>query len=222
MRRRLATHFTDTYMGVPILKFPENLRTYEHFMWDMHANAVIELGMQAGGSTLWFRSRLAALGGGTVIAIDINPSPRLPADVIFIQGDVRDRSLPKLVATHLPSGSRPFIVEDTAHTYETTWAALDGFHAFVPPGGYIVVEDTVVDIDELRIDDHWRRGVQPAITDWLSKHPQFTRVSPLYGVTCHPGGFLRRDDPLRKAPGLFGGISVLSETTHSPTRVPCL
>ena len=193
VRRRLALHSRDTYRGVPISKFPEDLRTYEHFMWDMRADAVIELGVQAGGSTLWFRDRLLSFGGGTIVAVDVLPNPDLPADVTFIQGDVRDPSLPELVAARLPPGARPFVVEDTAHTYETTLAALDGFHGFVPPGGYMVVEDAVVDIDELRSHDDWPRGVEPAIAGWLSGHPEFSRIDAPYGVTCHPGGFLRRE-----------------------------
>jgi cephalosporin hydroxylase len=193
IRRRLAQHLSDSYMGVPMLKFPEDLRTYEQFMWNMRANAVIELGVQAGGSTLWFRDRLNALDGGTVVAVDINPNPGLPADVRFVQADVRDPGLPEVVSQLLPEDARPFIVEDTAHTYETTFAALKGFHRFVPPGGYMVVEDGIVDVDELRLSDDWPRGVQAAISDWLQQHPRFRQVEPPYEITCHPGGFLLAD-----------------------------
>jgi cephalosporin hydroxylase len=205
MRRRLAQHGVDNYMGVTMSKFPEDLRTYEHFMWEMRANVVVELGVQTGGATRWFRDRLTALGGGTVVAVDINPNPGLPEDVKFIQADVRDPALPDLVAGLLPAGSRPFVVEDTAHTYETTLAALEGFHRFVPSGGYMVIEDGVVDIDDLRISQDWPRGVQPAVTDWLATHPAFSRVDPLYGVTCHPGGFLQADrEPGGKSRRRFG------------------
>src|SRR5436309_9618984 len=93
----------------------------------MRANAVIELGAASGGSTLWFRDRLRAMGGGIVIAVDIEPDPGVPEDVKFIQADVIDLALPTLVERLLPEGSRPFVIEDTAHTYETTYAALDGF-----------------------------------------------------------------------------------------------
>src|SRR5262249_54997363 len=151
VRERLRLVFQDSYQGVPMLKFPEDLRAYERFMWEMSANAVIELGVGAGGSTRWFRDRLLALSSGrswkrrrsrsVVVAVDVNPSPGLPADVIYVQGDVRDTTLPARVAALLPDGARPFIVEDTAHTYETTMAALVGFSPLVPEGGYFVVED---------------------------------------------------------------------------------
>lgn len=88
------------------------------------------------------------------------------------------------------------MVEDTAHIYETTHAALSGFARFVPPGGFFIVEDGCVDVDELRIDDRWPRGVLPALHDWLGtvEGREFTVRADLqlYGVTCHPGGFLQR------------------------------
>jgi cephalosporin hydroxylase len=108
-----------------------------------------------------------------------------------VQADIRDSDLPDRVAALLPADARPFIVEDTAHTYETTTAALDGFSRLVPEGGYFVVEDAVVDIDELRMLEEWPRGVRQALDDWLARNPRFSRVPAPYIVTCHPGGFLR-------------------------------
>src|ERR1051325_3655554 len=122
VRERLNLVFQDSYRGVPMLKFPEDLRTYERFMWDMSADAVVELGVGAGGSTRWFRDRLLALTDhrswrrrrppAVIVAVDVNPNPGLPADVIYVQADVRDTGLPARVAALLPNGARPFIVED--------------------------------------------------------------------------------------------------------------
>jgi cephalosporin hydroxylase len=88
------------------------------------------------------------------------------------------------------------VVDDSAHTSETTRAVLEGFSGFVPLGGYLIVEDGVVDIEELRLVEGWPRGVLPALRDWLDT-PQgscFTQRRDLerYGVTCHPQGFLQR------------------------------
>jgi cephalosporin hydroxylase len=88
------------------------------------------------------------------------------------------------------------VVEDSLHSRETTLAALRGFAGFVQPGGYFVVEDGCVDIDELRPAADWPRGVIPAIEEWLATEEGrgFTlrRELELYGVTCHPHGFLQR------------------------------
>jgi hypothetical protein len=93
-------------------------------------------------------------------------------------------------------GDRCFVIEDSAHEYETTLAALTNYARFVPPGGHFVVEDGSVDIDSLRVMDEWPRGVLPALQDWL-RTPAASEFSvrrdlELYGITSHPAGFLER------------------------------
>ncbi|HEX5193959.1 MAG TPA: class I SAM-dependent methyltransferase, partial [Solirubrobacteraceae bacterium] len=182
-RARLRQHTDDSYASVPLSKFPEDLRVYEHLLWLSDPDVVIELGTQFGASALWFRDRLNALSRyrpgrrRRVISIDydlrlaresLGLADRSPASQItLIEADVTDPSLPDRVAALIEPNARCFVIEDTAHVYETTRAALDGFARFVPPGGFFVVEDGCVDVDELRIDEDWPRGVLPALHDWL-------------------------------------------------------
>jgi cephalosporin hydroxylase len=209
--RRVALHTNDSYMGVPLSKFPEDLRVFEHLIWQSKCNVVIELGAQYGGGALWFRDRLIALsryqkvGPPTVISIDIEIGPAIEAarradsdlDYIhFLEGDVRDELLPDQIAGLVPEGSRCLVVEDSAHEYDTTMAALVGFAGFVPPGGYFVVEDGCVDIEPMRLRSTWPRGVLPAVDEWLMMPEgagfKVRRDLEMYGVTCHPRGFLQR------------------------------
>jgi cephalosporin hydroxylase len=91
---------------------------------------------------------------------------------------------------------RSFVIEDAAHVYATTRAALDGFAELVPVGGFMVVEDGCVDAEELRMSADWPRGVLPALDDWLTSGKgcafEVRRDLELYGVSCHPRGFLQR------------------------------
>jgi cephalosporin hydroxylase len=59
-RDRLRQHTFDSYVGISLSKFPEDLRAYEHLLWFSDATMVIELGVQFGASSLWFRDRLKA------------------------------------------------------------------------------------------------------------------------------------------------------------------
>src|SRR5581483_1475318 len=68
----------DWYAGVPINKFPEDLRVYEHLLWASRADVVVEIGTDYGGSALWFRDRLATMARyrritrpGRVFSIDL-------------------------------------------------------------------------------------------------------------------------------------------------------
>ncbi len=210
-RSRLAAHTNDSYASLPIQKFPEDLRVYEHLLWSSRCNVVIELGTNAGGSTLWFRDRLVDMArygrirAPRVIAVDIVADQTAQwvrqvdpdaSHITFVQADVTDRALPDRVAALLRPDDRPFVIEDSAHEYDTTMSALVGFSRFVPSGGYFVVEDTCVDDEDLRIDPRWPRGVAPALTNWLGTEQGqaflVDRSLELYGLSCHPGGFLRR------------------------------
>ncbi len=218
--RRAAQHLWDSYAGLRMSKFPEDLRIYEHLIWTTRSSVVIELGTQYGGSTLWFRDRLrAAAGYGRVgeirvIAVDtdaeaarpglVRADPEFERDIALVSGDVCDSGLPERIEALVPHGARCLVIEDTAHIYETTIAALNGFARFVPPGGFFVVEDGCVDIEEMRVDDEWPRGVLPAVSDWLSgadgREFIVRRDLELYGLTCHPQGFLQRQEPRQQSP----------------------
>ena len=212
---RAAQHTADSYAGVRMTKFPEDLRVYEHLLWASRADVVVELGTQFGGSALWFRDRLRALEHygrirrSHVISIDIDittareelsaADPNYAEMITLIQSDVRDPSLPDQVMQLLHAGAHCFVVEDSAHIYDTTWAALTGFARFVPVGGYFVVEDGCVDVEEMRLEEAWPRGVLPALERWLAT-PEgaafaVRRDLERYGISCHPGGFLQRIAP---------------------------
>lgn len=210
---RARQHTDDSYAGVPLAKFPEDLRAYEHLLWLDAPDTVIEIGTYAGASALWFRDRLRMLRAygridrePRVISLDIDQSqardlvPRVDADyereITFVEGDVCTQAAVDAVGRLIAPGARCFVIEDSAHTYETTAAALRGFARFVPPGGFLVVEDGCVDIEAMRIADYWPRGVLPALDEWLASPAgaEFVvrRDLELYGVSCHPRGFLQR------------------------------
>ncbi len=213
---RVAQHTKDSYAGVPLAKFPEDLRVYEHLLWADRPNVVIELGTFCGASALWFRDRLRTLTAYgldsefRVITVDLDANrarpyldradPNWEENILLVSADVCDVGLPSRIAELLPRVARCLVVEDSAHVYETTFAVLTGFARFVPPGGFIVIEDGCVDVEPMRLEESWPRGVRPAVSDWLagSAGKAFTvrRDLELYGVTCHPGGLLqRRADP---------------------------
>jgi cephalosporin hydroxylase len=211
-RARAEQHTRDSYAGVPISKFPEDLRVYEHLLWIAAPDVVVELGSQFGGSALWFRDRLRAMATygrvatPHVVAVDQNIDlvretldahhPRSLEGIDLLGGDVLDPELPGRVRELIGPGARALVIEDSAHVYETTMAALRGFADLVPVGGFFVVEDGCVDVEEMRIERSWPRGVLPALAEWLQTEEglrfEQRRDLELYGLTCHPGGFLQR------------------------------
>jgi cephalosporin hydroxylase len=212
---RVSRHKRDSYAGVRLAKFPEDLRVYEHLIWASKPNTVIEIGTLCGGSALWFRDRLrtlgtyAAVGRPLVISIDLDVGqaredlqavdPAFEETITLLEGDVTDPDLPGEVDALLPAEARCLVVEDSAHVFETTMAALTGFARFVPPQGFFVVEDGSVDYEEMRLRPDWPRGVLPAVREWLGSAEgrkfRVRRDLEIYGITSHPEGFLQRISP---------------------------
>lgn len=202
----------DTYAGLPCGKLPEDLRTYEHLIWLENVEVVVELGTNVGGSTLWFRDRLRTLAAygrienPRVIAMDIDIEParlwinrvdgQWDAEITLLEGDVSDQALAAQIKEMVEPGTSCLVIEDSGHTYETTTASLTNYQDLVRPGGFFVVEDGGVDIEELRIDPSLPRGVVPAIHDWLASPggADFAqrRDLELYGLGCQPEGILQR------------------------------
>jgi cephalosporin hydroxylase len=209
---RVALHFHDGYAGIPMTKFPEDLRLYEHLLWESSPSVVIEVGVHHGASALWFRDRLATLeryGRGAqtrVIGIDVDiaaaernlarADPAWSQRIHLVEGDICDDGTVARALALVPDDAACLVVEDSAHEYATTLASLRALAHVVAPGGFFVVEDGCVDIEEMRLEPDWPRGVQRAVGEWLGSAAGSDFVQrrdlEIYGITCHPGGFLQR------------------------------
>ena len=211
----LAQHTSDTYAGVALAKFPEDLRVYEHLLWLQAPDTVIEVGTQFGGSALWFRDRLRILQSygriecaPLVVTIDTDQArarralraadPRYEEQITLVEGDVHGRryrrggararsacgrgaSSSRTLAQHLHDNARlTRSVRRARRRSAASWSSSDG----------------CVDVEELRINDDWPTGVLPALDDWLATETGrpfvVRRDLELYGVSCHPRGFLQR------------------------------
>jgi cephalosporin hydroxylase len=210
--QRISRQKRDSYVGVRLAKLPEDLGVYEHLIWASKPNVVIEIGTLRGGSALWFRDRLHTLAGyraierPLVISIDLETDgahedlraadPTYEETITLLQGDVADPDLPREVEALLPADARCLVVEDSAHVFATTMAALQGFARFVPPRGFFVVEDGYVDYEAMRLRPGWPRGVLPAVREWLEtaegRRFRVRRDLEIYGITSHPEGILQR------------------------------
>lgn len=194
-------HYVDLYKGVRILKFPEDLRTYERLIEDSKPEVIVELGVESGGSSIWFADRLDSLcGGGEVIGVDLDlnqAKQQVVGDkrITLLQGDLNSPEIVEKIKK-IVAGRRAMVIEDAAHTLECTSSALENYWNLVPVGGWFIVEDGIVDIEALRQYENSPRGVIEALDSFMETEigKKFTRLrlAP-YGITANPGGWLQRE-----------------------------
>jgi len=207
---QVVQHHEESYRGISLLKFPQDLWNYEKLIDSYMPNIVVEVGVNKGGFTQWLADRLflrhESKDDWHVFGIDISVSqaqenissfPQTQNNVTYYEGDLRDTAFINKVYTSISNacqGKKLMLIEDSAHTYDVTKIVLDNFSPLIPPGGWLIVEDTCVDIEDLRQQPNWPRGALIAMLDFLGKNSDFcsTDFNNTYGISCHPFGFLTR------------------------------
>lgn len=193
-RTRVRTSVDDfKYKGVQLAKMPEDLAIYHEIIWETRPDTIIELGAAAGGSALWFADQLRLLPGTRrVISVDILSPKITDPTVITITGDLSDEAVARKVGGYV--NGTTMVIEDSAHTYSTTKAALRLYGHFVSVGCYFVVEDTIIE-DKEHCPEEWYRpqSVGLALDEFMANNQDWERVThDKFTVTMHERGWLRR------------------------------
>ena len=182
------------YLGVPLMKSPNDLWIYQELFTLFRFQTVIECGTYAGGSALWYASLMDALGMddfARVHSIDIDHTYRRVQKhrrIAFYDADSTD---PKLVARLVKKIKRPLLVVlDSEHSYAHVSAELATWAPHCVRGDWMVVEDTNVSFPQ-------DSGAGGALREFLRdpNHRHQWRQEPLcerYLLTMHPGGWLER------------------------------
>lgn len=213
---QVERHHAEQYRGIPMAKFPQDLWSYEGLIDRYQPDVVMEVGIFQGGFSRWLFDRLHLLPPRPegrrrhLIGLDLTiETARGNLREQLLSEDPRDPVLhlhqcdltnaeqvraTKQAISPLCSGSKLLLIEDSGHTAATTRSALAAFSDLVPIGGWLVVEDTCVDLEALRQEQTWPRGALTALQQFLDQHPNFSvnTVNHRYGITCHPYGFLQR------------------------------
>jgi len=177
-----------TYMGIKIWKAPSDLHLYQELVWELKPKTIIETGTAFGGSALYFAHLLDAIGSGKVVSIDLKPVennyPRHPrityigghssTDSIVVKEVERWHDWPGI----LKHGEKIYhdfaptlVVLDSDHAKDHVLAELRAYASFIPPGSWLVVEDT--NINGHPVYPEFGPGPQEALDEWLPKHPDF-------------------------------------------------
>lgn len=173
---------------------------YLQLLQALRPATVIELGVYDGGSTLWFADMMRVHDiEPRVVGVDINlPAGIEDAAITLLSGDVRDLEH-VLSAEFTASLPHPWLViEDSAHFYETTLAALDFFDSRLQTGDYIVIEDGIISAFEEEAYRVYEDGPNRALRDFLARadhrYDIDTSLCDYFGrnVTYNPNGWLRR------------------------------
>lgn len=206
-RYKYAYNFS--WMGRPIIQFPQDMVALQELFWNTRPDLVVETGVAHGGSIIYYASLLELLGNdGKVIGVDIDirEHNRLEIEkhpmyknIELIQGSSVDSDVFEQVAAHAEGKQSVLVVLDSNHTHDHVLQELKLYSRLVTPGNYIVVFDTLIEDmpDDLMGDRPWGRGNNPktAVNAFLQDNNEFEIDKDIEAkilITVAPDGFLRR------------------------------
>jgi cephalosporin hydroxylase/nucleoside-diphosphate-sugar epimerase len=210
---RMKYPYTFTWMGRPIIQFPDDLLRLQEIVFQVQPDVIIETGVAHGGSLIFYASLCKLLGRGRVIGIDVEIRPHnrtaieshpLKPFITLIEGSSTDSNVIERVRALVAPEETILIILDSNHTSAHVRAELDAYSELVTPGSFIIAMDGY--LMELGAPDrpgsNWatdnaNAGVRAFATD----HPEFAaeevglpfnESSLSRAVTGFRGGLLKR------------------------------
>ena len=86
-KQRYSYHFT--WLGVPIIQFPQDLMALQEIIWSVKPDAIVETGVAHGGSLIFHASMLELTGSNGIaigVDVDIRPHNRKAIDLTLSVG----------------------------------------------------------------------------------------------------------------------------------------
>ncbi|PWB64638.1 MAG: cephalosporin hydroxylase [Bradyrhizobiaceae bacterium] len=205
---RYRYSYNFTWLGRPIIQFPQDIVALQEIIWKVKPDLVIETGVAHGGSLVFSASILELLGGsGRVLGIDIDIRPHnraaieahpLAKRVDLLQGSSIDERIVEQVCAHARGKDKVMVVLDSNHTHAHVAAELRLYSPLVTKGSYLIVCDTVVDDmpADCFPDRPWGPGDSPktAVREFLKSTERF-QIDEEYEnkllLTVCPEGYLK-------------------------------
>lgn len=205
--------YNFTWMGRPIIQFPEDLIRIQEVIYQVKPDVMIETGIAHGGSLIYYASLFKAMGKGRVIGVDIDirshnrkaiEAHELFPLITLIEGSSTDPQIVNQVKNLVKPGETVLVSLDSCHTKQHVYKELEAYHSLVTPGSYIIATDGIMkdlyDVPRGNPEWVWDHPTAAA-AEFAEQHPEFVLEQPQWpfsesdltkNVTHWPGAWLRR------------------------------
>jgi cephalosporin hydroxylase len=198
-------HFT--WLGRPIIQFPNDLIVLQELIWETKPDLIIETGIARGGSLIFYASMLQLIGKGKVIGIDVDirKHNRIEIEkhpmfkrIHMIENSSTKKETISKISKFTKNKKNIMVVLDSNHTYEHVLKELELYSNFVKKGNYLIVFDTMIDDmqDKMFKNRPWGKKNNPkiAVDEFLKKNKRFKmdkENNRKLMITSTPYGFLK-------------------------------
>lgn len=202
--------YNYTWMGRPIIAFPQDMIAMQEIIWEVKPDLIIETGIAHGGSIVYYASILELIGcEGIVVGIDIDirkhnrdliEAHPMMKRIQLIEGSSISEEVVNQVKSIAKNKQRIMICLDSNHTHEHVLQELKLYAPLTSVNSYCIVFDTVVEDMPADYDwgtRPWGKGNNPktAVWEYLKTNNDF-EIQPLIPgkllITVAPDGYLKR------------------------------
>lgn len=205
---RSGYSYNFTWMGRPIIQYPQDMVAMQELIWDIKPDLIIETGIAHGGSIIFYASIMELIGKGEVLGIDIDIREHNRAEIekhpmnkriSMIEGSAISEEVIMQVKKYAGGKETVMVCLDSNHTHDHVLEELELYSPFVTVGSYLVAFDTIVEDlpADLYTDRPWSVGDNPktAVHAFLKNNDQFMINSAIDNkilVSVAPEGYLKR------------------------------
>ena len=192
--RRVQTWGETYWLGHHVLKCPLDLWIYQEILYEVRPDLIVETGTYRGGSALFLASICDLLGRGEVVSIDSATQKGRPRHmrITYLTGDSTSEAILRQVRRRARGKKRVVVILDSGHGKEHVLAELRAYAPLVPPGSYLIVEDT--NLNGHPVEPDHGPGPAEAVAAFLAENGAFVRDESRekFLLTFNPGGYLKK------------------------------
>ena len=147
--------YNYTWLGRPIIKYPNDIVLMQEVIWDVKPDLIIETGIAHGGSIIFSASILELIGGdGQVVAVDIDIKAHNRKEIekhpmykriMMLEGSSISEEIVNKVRGISKTKKRVMVFLDSNHTHKHVLRELELYAPLVTVGSYLVLPDTFIE-----------------------------------------------------------------------------
>lgn len=205
---RYKYSYNFTWMGRPIVQYPQDILAMQEIVWQIKPDLIIETGIAHGGSLIFYASMLELNGGkGEILGIDIDIRQHNRVEIekhpmfkriTMIEGSSIDSEIVKQAYDLAQGKNKVLVILDSKHTHDHVLKELELYSPLVTKDSYLVVFDTVVEDlpDDFYPNRPWGKGNNPktAVKEFLRTSDRFEidkNIDSKLLITVAPDGYLK-------------------------------
>jgi cephalosporin hydroxylase len=147
--------YKNSWMGVPIIRLPEDLVLQQEVVWNEKPDLIIEIGVARGGGLI-FNASLQEMCGITpnVLGVDNKffdhtldaiAENRFSQNINLVEGDSNNLEVVSKVEIFTSESSKTLLILDSDHSSKHVLGELRNYIPILPINSVIMVCDTLID-----------------------------------------------------------------------------